>query len=252
MAASFARMAIALLDIDLAHRWLTFGLADGRRAEMAMPADMFDQPTNLERVTVDIPAGQLIVAMPGEPAALVELCRPGMSVAAQRAGRPVLYLDQNHWSALAAARHGHRPVRDAERQAALRLAAMVNAGEVLLPASAGHLVETTPLHGEPRVALAGTMLALSRGWQMRNPLHVRVEEVVRAVRGDDPAAAEVFAPAADEFFAGLPEPVGPPPGRAGRADVRPGSQPGLPEELALLKQLLGSVPAILGIFDAVI
>lgn len=44
------------------------------------------------------------------------------------------------------------------------------------------------------------MLALSRGWQMRNPLHVRVEELVRALRGEQPHAAEVFAPGADFFF----------------------------------------------------
>ena len=70
----------------------------------------------------------------------------------------------------------------------------------MLPVSAGNLVETTPLHGERRTVLAATILELSRGWQMRNPLHVRLEEILRAVQGQPPIASEVFAPQADGFF----------------------------------------------------
>jgi len=35
---------------------------------------------------------------------------------------------------------------------------------------------------------------------MRNPLHVRVEEMLHAVQGVEPVAAEVFAPSADGLF----------------------------------------------------
>jgi len=84
------------------------------------------------------------------------------------------------------------------------------------------------------VALADTVLALGRGWQMRNPLHVRVEEIVRAVRGGDPAAAEVFAPGADEFFAGRPGPAG------------------IGGPASDLEDLMGAMPAMLGIYEALI
>lgn len=165
-----------------------------------MPADMLPEPMHLRRVELDVEAGIAQLGLPSGVATL-ELRRPGASIAEVRRGRPVLYLDQNHWSTIAAVRHGHRQVREGERDAALRLTATVEAEALLLPVSAGHLIETTALHGEPRVALAETVLALGRGSQMRNPLHVRVEEIVRAVRGGEPAAAEVFAPGADEVFA---------------------------------------------------
>lgn len=199
-----------------------------------MPPEMFEQKSNLERVVLDVEAAQVSVSMAGEERAVVELRRPGQSAEELRAGRPTVYLDQNHWSTMAAARHGHRPIRSEEMQAAHALAELAQSGRVLLPVSAAHLVETTPLHGRPRVALAGTVLTLGRGWQMRNPLHIRVEEVFRAVRGADPQAAEVFAPGADRFF--------------GRAHSEPSAAP----PRTPLEQLASAVPTVLGLYDAVI
>jgi hypothetical protein len=172
-------MAVSLLEIDLRERTLTFRTSDGRAMRTSMPSDMFSEPSNLERVELDVESAQLAVSMAGEERAVIEFCRPGQSVEQLRAGRPAVYLDQNHWSTIPAARHGHRPVRPQEKQAALRLAELAESGQILLPVSAAHLVETTPMHGAPRVAMAGTVLALGRGWQMRNPLHVRVEEMLR-------------------------------------------------------------------------
>lgn len=213
-----------------------------------MPADMFAEPSNLERVELDVDAALLWVTMPGERA-LIELRHPGQELEALRAARPIVYLDQNHWSSVAAARHGHRPVRDGERAAALRLAELAEAGQVLLPVSAAHLVETTPLHGAPRVALAGTVLALSRGWQMRNPLHVRVEEMLRAVQGAEPAASDVFAPSADRFFAARPGASAP----TGEPFIPGGSGASAGQGLATtLEQLARVVPAALGLYDAII
>lgn len=225
------------LAIDLQRRTLSFRSSDGRGLDMPMPAEMFPEPANLQRVELDIDAARLMITMPGERAA-VELRRPGQDVDELRAGRPTVYLDQNHWSTLAAARRGHRPMRQGEAAAALRLAELVEAGRVLLPVSAGHLVETTPLHGAPRVALAGTVLALGRGWQMRNPLHVRVEEMLRAVHGIGPVASEVFAPGADGFFGSVGDP-------ATGQSVKP--------EMATALEEVGSlVPAVLGLYDAVV
>ncbi|MCP9490590.1 MAG: hypothetical protein MSC31_12035 [Solirubrobacteraceae bacterium MAG38_C4-C5] len=166
---------------------------------------------------------------------MVELRLPGEDLDELRAGHPTVYLDQNHWSTLAAARHGHRPVREGEAEAALRLAELVEAGRILLPVSAGHLVETTPLYGAPRVALAGTVLSLGRGWQMRNPLHVRVEEMFHAVLGVESVAFEVFAPGADGFFSSVGD---------------PGASPSAKPEMATaLEQVGGLLPDVLGLYD---
>lgn len=91
-------------------------------------------------------------------------------------------------------------MRPGEADAARRLVELAEAGEILLPVSSANLVETGALYGERRVALAKTMLMVSRGWQMRNPLHVRFEEMLDAVEGRPPVSREVFAPQADGFF----------------------------------------------------
>jgi len=226
-----------MLAIDLQRRTLSFRSSDGQGRDMPMPADMFPAPTNLQRVELDVDAARLRITMPGERA-MVELRRPGEDLDTLRAGRPTVYLDQNHWSTLAAARHGHRPVREGEAEAALHLADLVDAGRILLPVSAGHLVETTPLYGAPRVALAGTVLALGRGWRMRNPLHVRVEEILHAVQGVEPVAAEVFAPSADGLFSSV-----------GDSGTTP---PAKPEMVTALEQIGRLVPDVLGLYDAVV
>lgn len=239
---------VTWVAIDLETRTVSFRFSDGRRVDVPMPSDMLAEPSNLQRIELNVDAAQLSVTMPGEQA-LVELRHPGQDVEALRAGRPMIYLDQNHWSQIAAARHGHRPVREDERQAALRVADLAEAGTILLPVSAGHLVETTPLHGARRVALAGTVLALGRGWQMRNPLSVRAEELLRAVRGADSAASDVFVPAMDGFL--------------GSSQCSTTAVEMSGEVLATcasaeqmtataLEQLASPVPAVLGLYDAII
>lgn len=69
---------------------------------------------------------------------------------------------------------------------------------------------------------------------MRNPLHVRAEEVLRAIDGVDPHAAEVFSPGVDSFFAST---------RGGRSAVPPQT---------VLEQLVRVVPSVLRLYDAVI
>jgi len=213
---------------------MTFQASDGRRLQMPMPPDMFEQQTNLQRVEFDVEAVRLKVSMAAEERAVVELRRPGQGAEGLRAGRPTVYLDQNHWSTMAAARHGHRRVLPEEAQAARTLAELAQSEQILLPVSAAHVVETTPMHGSRRVALAGTVLGLGRGWQMRNPLHVRVEEILRAVKGWDPLAAEVFAPGAVAFFANA-------------HDGPPAASP-----QTALEQLALTVPAVLGLYEAMI
>jgi hypothetical protein len=155
---------------------------------------------NIERIWFDPDAGEFRVQLPTGREAIVEL-RGSASPADLRAGRPVVYLDQNHWSQIAGWLNGRRQLRAGEQAAAQAILELAESRRVLLPASGGHFVETTPMYGDPRVELASTIVELSRGWQMRSPLAVRYEELARGIAGAPPIATDVFAPMADEFFA---------------------------------------------------
>lgn len=94
-------------------------------------------------------------------------------------GRPVVYLDQNHWSALSDALHsGGKPAPPEDQEAALRLADLARRRRIVLPASGGHLFETGKrFDAERRYRLGLTIAQLSRGWQMRDPVQVRRDEL---------------------------------------------------------------------------
>jgi hypothetical protein len=107
-------------------------------------------------------------------------------------GRPVVYLDQNQWSTLSKSLFAPERVSDTERLAAVRLLRMAEAGEVILPLSSAHLSETGAWSNDAgRLELARTILAGSRGWQMRDALAVRADEFrqcLAALAGIDIAA----------------------------------------------------------------
>jgi hypothetical protein len=188
-------------EIDLRQRLLTLHAGSGTPTILPFPPGMFDVKTSVERISLSAGLDQLLIGLPNDEEAIVELAGTGQAVEDLRADRPVVYLDQNHWSSFAAARFGHKSVSRAEAEAAGCLIALAEAKEILLPHSAGHLVETVPLYGVPRVALATTILQTSRGWQMRSPIHVRTEEILRHIQGHEPIAGEVFAPQTDGLFA---------------------------------------------------
>lgn len=105
--------------------------------------------------------------------------------------RPVVYLDQNQWSTLSKSLFAPQRVSDAERLAAVRLLKMAEAGDIILPLSSAHLSETGAWSNDAgRSELARTILAGSRGWQMRDVLEVRAEEFrhcLAALTGTDVA-----------------------------------------------------------------
>lgn len=112
-------------------------------------------------------------------------------------GRPIVYLDQNHWSTLAKMSRAPGRVPEVERKAALELIALVEAGKIILPISAAHHSETSQwVDDDSRYQLALTMLRLSRGWQMRDPLAIWAEELQRGIAihaGAEPSSsAPVF------------------------------------------------------------
>jgi len=112
-------------------------------------------------------------------------------------GRPVVYLDQNQWSTLANVVHAPERLTVAEGEAAEALIDMAAASKVVLPLSAGHMSETCKwTNRDRRYALALTILKLSRGWQMRDPLELRRSEIRRALlaryRDEHPAQPAPF------------------------------------------------------------
>lgn len=106
-------------------------------------------------------------------------------------GSSSVYLDQNHWVTLAQYVHAPDRVRAADRDPAEALVALARSGAVILPLSSAHLRETAPT-GKHRRDMAMTMLELSRGWQMRNPLDVRRRELAAAISGAEPRCEAVF------------------------------------------------------------
>lgn len=68
---------------------------------------------------------------------------------------------------------------------------------------------------------------------MRNPLHVRLEELAHALSNEPPGAARVFAPSADVFFAPRRDPAA----------------SGLPAALA---EISAEMTNVLGLYDAIV
>jgi len=97
-----------------------------------------------------------------------------------RVDRPVVYLDQNHWIDLARVLTGSTAqMPPARRDACQEMIDLTRAGDLILPLSSGHAVETAKASGQRRSDLARTQLQLSRGWQMRSPLLVRRSELLQ-------------------------------------------------------------------------
>ncbi|MDQ6613641.1 MAG: hypothetical protein M3083_02480 [Actinomycetota bacterium] len=96
----------------------------------------------------------------------------------RRTGRPVVYLDQNKWVQVAQAIHAPERVHLPELGPTRQLIELAAAKEVILPISSGHWIETGPLYGHRRDHVAASMVGLSRGWIMRDPVLVRMLELV--------------------------------------------------------------------------
>lgn len=116
--------------------------------------------------------------------------------------QPVLYLDQCHWITLARQLWAPEKVLERDREAAIKLVEMGRSGDVILPISSANLTEMTPADGKFRRDLGLTMLQLSRGWQMRNPIHVRGAELRGFFAGEKPLADAVFTLAPRVLFIG--------------------------------------------------
>src|SRR5712691_1790943 len=126
----------------------------------------------------------LAIITPGGESAIMEIEPPGGT--AQRAGRRVVYLDQGHWGSLARRVSDPGSVTQEESAAADKLIGWARDRRIVLPLSSGHVVETTPLYAAKRQRLALTMLQLSCGWHMRNPVLVVREAVTHILTSAEP------------------------------------------------------------------
>ncbi|MGW0607768.1 hypothetical protein [Streptomyces sp. NPDC002640] len=125
----------------------------------------------------------------------------------------VIYLDQNHWITMAQARFAPEKIQKAEElEAAAVLWELADSGQVRLPLSMAHLVETARAGLKPsRRRLARAMLDGYGGWHMLSPLVVRRYELVGAVSGPKLTATDVFTTAANSpFFDYTPPSIGTP------------------------------------------
>jgi hypothetical protein len=94
-------------------------------------------------------------------------------------GRPVVYLDQNHMSTLSKALRAPQRLTDRQWWAAIRLITLAVEGKIVVPFSSAHMSETAAWADDAaRFHLATTILSVSRGWQLRDSLQVRQEELV--------------------------------------------------------------------------
>lgn len=165
-------MNLLMMRMDWTNATATFVRSDGREATLPLPTN--------EYLTTGI---SCVSWFPGLPVAHVLTTKgdkitvelPQRSELSPRRNRPVIYLDQNHWSNVAKAIHVPDKVSTvSEREAALHIVELAAGGKVILPMSAGHMSETCKWpDGAGRYRLALTILQLSGGWQMRDPLEVR-------------------------------------------------------------------------------
>jgi len=104
-------------------------------------------------------------------------------------GRPAapvpvtVYLDQNHWIALAREMLRMAPRAGEDRAAMRQLIEMSQSGMVALPLCSGRVAETTRVGHGRRVDLAAAQVSLSQGWALRNWKDVREQEVTGLLTG---------------------------------------------------------------------
>lgn len=150
-------------------------VADGREARQAWKARS-EGPIDFKRVTFH--PGDLVLEMvtPWDEVLEIEVYGEDDQFL-RRQGRLVIYLDQNKWIQLTQSIHEPARVPAQELEASRRIIDLARGGEVILPLSSGHWVETSSAYGQRRTRLAATMVGLSRGWIMRDPLLVRSLEL---------------------------------------------------------------------------
>lgn len=183
--------------LDLVNRTMQIEMAGGTTETAPIPADIGLPSSVITATSLDFRDWSYTLTTPtGDVRA--ELGWPGVRDALP-VGRPVVYLDQCHWSSVG--RAGSARISSSERLAALRLAELARQRRIVLPISSAHVLETDPLYGKRRAEIASRMTELCGGWQMRTPINIRRRELRASMAGQEPRADDVFTLAPNTIFA---------------------------------------------------
>ena len=184
-----------LFTLDRATECLILTRSDRKEARIPLDKPPFEDSSTLARLHLAAETLEAVVAetLHGD-SIYFEL--PTKAQAEPLDGRLVVYLDQNKWSEVSNALHSPEKVSPENRRASAQLLQWVQDRLIVLPASAGHYSETGKrFSSEKRYSLALTILQHSRGWQMRDPLQVRREEIQDALSRHTGAESTRQAPA---------------------------------------------------------
>ncbi|MFC7219619.1 hypothetical protein ACFQLX_15810 [Streptomyces polyrhachis] len=199
-----SNLSITMITMDRATSCIVFTRSDGKEARFPLDPSPFEQTSVVARLDFTPAFSTLLATTLSGDQVLFEL--PLEGVADQLAGRLVMYLDQNQWSLLSNADHGAPKSGKANQAAARRLREWVDQHRIVLPASAGHYYETGKRFStDKRYDLGLTILQYSRGWQMRDPLQVRRNELhdtfcYQLDRPDRVRSAPVFTLTPDALY----------------------------------------------------
>jgi hypothetical protein len=188
------------MEADFAQGLYRVVLDNGTTADFPMPPNaLMGQP--VRRLRLHVKQRQVVFGLDTGEELIADLSLPGDDVPTV----PVVYLDQLHWVALAQQIHAPDRLQDpAEGPPAQALIELAQQRKVVLSMAAAHFVEIAAVSGQRRRNFATTVLSLSRGWQMRNPLHVRADEYRAAMQGAPSAASDVFTRQPGQLFVGGP------------------------------------------------
>jgi hypothetical protein len=173
--------SLILMSVDWSTHVVTLYGSDGAVGTAQLPVSPDFQPTRVRKTTWSMPLlGVIVETMDGDEVAFE---MPRFDGADQMDGRLVVYLDQCIWRRMADAQDDPSSLANtAEVAAARQLMKLVDERKVTLPLSAGHHTETTHWgNNARRYQLGLTALRLSRGWQMRDPLVIRRQEIKTAL-----------------------------------------------------------------------
>jgi hypothetical protein len=186
LSASPHRPAVARIGFDLEAQEVAVTMSDGTK--LSAPITTPHPWQGLSHAETDLATRELTLRLRGGETLVVELGADGEDDVPEP-GRPVVYLDQRHWITLAQRLHSPDAIAQDDRQPAEHLIELSRSKTLVLALSSANLWEIAPT-GRHRRDVALTMVELSRGWQLRDPVSVRGQELRRAMAGESPALAE--------------------------------------------------------------
>jgi hypothetical protein len=169
--------SLILISVDWTTHVVTLHRSDGAVGTAQLPVPDGYLPTRVRMTTWSPHLHGFIAETIDGDEVVLEL--PRFDEADQLGDRIVVYLDQCIWRRMTDAQHDPSAIGNpAELAAARDLISLVEQHKVILPLSSGHHSETTKWGDDSRRYQLGlTTLRLSRGWQMRDPLVIRRQEV---------------------------------------------------------------------------